>query len=412
MRVINTTTLQLEDIDPTADESHYAILSHTWGSDEVLFDDVRNLGPNELTRLVHKKGTSKVSKACAQAKREGYKYIWIDTCCIDKSSSAELSEAINSMFQWYAQADICYAYLDDVTANDDDLQSTLYRNSRWFKRGWTLQELIAPLHLVFFDHAWVRIGIRSSFSSEIAEITSIDKSLLDRHRTSDSSDNMVDLTRDLAAMDVSTRMSWARFRETTRGEDLAYCLMGLFDVNMPLLYGEGGEKAFVRLQREIIAGRSDQSILAWTPLDYPTNGGRWGRGQVSLLARSPRVRFLVGAEQHLSSSSLTEFSLHGNRIRATVFLGKIYCHAGAWPEYHQTYIAVLNFQARDSSSFVDRPALRLRNLPQAQGDAIYQKINNSILWVKMLHDGKISVSQRDGTSSGKCAFDSGMELTS
>lgn len=115
MRVINTTTLQLQDINPENRGARYAILSHIWGSEEVLFDDIRNLGPRELATKVRKRGASKIIGSCIQAKKDRCDYIWIDTCCIDKSSSAELSEVINSMFKWYALAEQCYAYLGDVS---------------------------------------------------------------------------------------------------------------------------------------------------------------------------------------------------------------------------------------------------------------------------------------------------------
>src|SRR5256714_4011235 len=129
----------------------YAILSHTWGDDEVLFQDMQ--GDRSVAKS--KSGYKKIKNSCARAARDGFDYIWIDTCCIDKSSSAELSEAINSMYRWYHQAEVCYAYLADVPSeafkNVTDYVDSEFSESRWFTRGWTLQELIAPSTVIFLN---------------------------------------------------------------------------------------------------------------------------------------------------------------------------------------------------------------------------------------------------------------------
>ncbi|KAK0631454.1 heterokaryon incompatibility protein-domain-containing protein [Immersiella caudata] len=236
MRLLNTRTLELEYF-PAEEKPPYAILSHTWGTEEVLFEDARD-GAAKL-RACLKKGLAKVLKTAELALAGGYHYAWIDTCCIDKSSSAELSEAINSMFSWYRQSSVCYAFLEDYVHGKSNLG-----NSRWFTRGWTLQELIAPFDVRFYDSSWFMFGDRLRLSSRISKITSIDLLIL-----------------------VSNKMSWAAHRETTRVEDIAYCLMGIFDVNMPLLYGEG-IKAFRRLQEEIVRRCNDQTILAWRREDF------------------------------------------------------------------------------------------------------------------------------------------------
>lgn len=175
---------------------------------------------------------------------------WMDTCCIDKSSSAELSEAINSMFAWYQQADVCLVYLHDVDSSLDPSTPGSVRNSLrssdWFNRGWTLQELVAPSVVYFHGSDWRSIGSRTSLKAVLSEITSIDVDLFSHGR--------------LSRYSIAQKMSWAAKRETTRVEDEAYCLMGLFDINMPLLYGEG-RKAFRRLQEEIIRRSDDQSIF-------------------------------------------------------------------------------------------------------------------------------------------------------
>jgi hypothetical protein len=187
---------------------------------------------------------------------------WIDTCCIDKTSSAELSEAINSMFKWYGDAEICYAYLQDVEGGLSlEKQLISFMKSRWFTRGWTLQELIAPSVVLFFAEDWSEIGSRSIFVDTIAQTTGIDRELFnDTHLSVGSTLNQ----QKLSQYSVAQKMSWASSRETSRLEDEAYCLLGLFGVNMALLYGEG-RMAFIRLQEEIMKRSSDPSIFAWNP---------------------------------------------------------------------------------------------------------------------------------------------------
>lgn len=148
MRLLDTRTLKLRDSLDIKKGTKYAILSHTWLKNEVLFHHIQDLERPVLEKM---DGFAKVKDSCARARADGYDYIWIDTCCIDKSSSAELSEAINSMWTWYRQADICYGLLSDVKNN----QPNSINKSRWFKRGWTLQELIAPDNFKFgtFNYA-------------------------------------------------------------------------------------------------------------------------------------------------------------------------------------------------------------------------------------------------------------------
>jgi hypothetical protein len=173
-----------------------------------------------------------------------------NSCCIDKTSTAELSEAINSMFRWYREARVCYAYLTDVQ------EATQLADSRWFTRGWTLQELVAPSTVWFYTRNWQYLGSKVELQQEIQRITDIETKVL--------TDGV------LETVGIARRMSWAAKRQTTRIEDLAYSLMGIFDINMPLLYGEG-KKAFTRLQEEIMKTSDDQSLFAWgIPADLKT----------------------------------------------------------------------------------------------------------------------------------------------
>lgn len=261
MRLLDTSTLKLSEFYD-ANIPRYAILSHTWGEEEVSFHDLQNKPPEQLDGL---EGYMKIKACCALAASCSYEYFWIDTCCIDKTSSAELSEAINSMYRWYQDAGVCYAYLIDVWIGEENEDSRRvsrdskeyshwavaeswksFRGSRWFTRGWTLQELLAPRSMCFFDKDWRCLGDKVSLINELSSITGIQQDHMSEHRSASA----------------AQKMSWASGRETTRLEDMAYSLMGIFDVNMPLLYGEG-KNSFTRLQHEIVKISDDESIFAW-----------------------------------------------------------------------------------------------------------------------------------------------------
>lgn len=220
----------------------YAILSHTWlanHNEEVSFQDV------EAGTGKSKAGWKKIQFCADKAAADGLRYFWIDTCCIDKKNSTELSKAINSMFRWYQKAARCYVYLTDVSAYDGEetLQQFLFhweatlRKSRWFTRGWTLQELLAPTLVDFFSLEGERLGSKLMLEVIIHDITGIPRAAL-------RGEPLDGFSRD-------ERMSWASHRHTEEEEDQAYSLLGIFDVSMPLIYGEGKEKAYKRLQVQI-----------------------------------------------------------------------------------------------------------------------------------------------------------------
>jgi hypothetical protein len=221
------------------DIPEYAVLSHRWEAGEVTFKDLID-GTSK-----GKAGYGKIQFCGEQARRDELEYFWVDTCCIDKSSSAELSEAINSMFRWYQKAARCYVYLSDVPteerkASDTSAECTWesdFRASKWFTRGWTLQELLAPRFVEFFSRQGKRLGDKRTLEHQIHEITGVPATALRENS--------------LSQFDVDERFSWAKRRQTTRGEDKAYSLFGIFDVQMPLLYGEGEVKAFQRLREAI-----------------------------------------------------------------------------------------------------------------------------------------------------------------
>ena len=238
----------------------YAILSHRWfDEEEVDYEemvDLAKMDREERGEIRQRLGYKKILDSCEQAQKDGYAWLWVDTCCIDKRSSAELSEAINSMYRWYENSGVCYTYLHDVESNSYFPTFRDFKNYRkfngypeWFSRGWTLQELIAPKDVQFFNKDWQLIGDKKSLSTVLSEATQVPKYIL----TDGLSSNRPC---------VAQIMSWAATRQTTRIEDRAYSLMGLLGVNMPMLYGEG-KKAFHRLQLEIIRSSNDQSIFAW-----------------------------------------------------------------------------------------------------------------------------------------------------
>jgi len=219
----------------------YAILSHTWDTDnskEVSFQDL------ETGAGKSKAGYGKLLFCEKQADADGLRYFWVDTCCINKRNDPELSEAINSMFHWYKNATRCYVYLSDVSSGADQTNGlnihtceSAFRQSRWFTRGWTLQELIAPSVVEFFTSDGIRFGDKSSLETIIHGVTGIAKKALRGDH--------------LSGFSVEERMSWAANRNTKREEDRVYSLLGIFEVSMPLVYGEGREKALKRLRKEI-----------------------------------------------------------------------------------------------------------------------------------------------------------------
>ncbi|KAK3348667.1 quinon protein alcohol dehydrogenase-like superfamily [Lasiosphaeria hispida] len=232
----DTGEFRLTDDLPNDKIPPYAILSHTWGNEEVSFKDFAN------GMAKNKAGYAKIQFCGDQARYDALEFFWVDTCCIDKSDSAELQNALNSMFRWYRNAAKCYVYLTDVSACKRDVDGNsswefAFQNSRWFTRGWTLQELIAPMVVEFFSKERKRLGDKKSLAQHIHNITGIPLRALQGNTLSDFS--------------TEARMSWVKERNTTRKEDKAYSLFGIFDVCMPLLYGEGEDRALERLREEI-----------------------------------------------------------------------------------------------------------------------------------------------------------------
>jgi len=266
MRLIHASTLTLaEFFEPTIPE--YAILSHTWEDGEVSLQEMGLPSSRQ-----HKQGFVKITRACETALSLGFEYIWVDTCCIDKTSSAELTESINSMFEWYRKSQSCIVFLADYGAD----QNAPLGPCKWFSRGWTLQELIAPERINFYNSTWGLIGTKANMATRLSETTKIPTDAITGLLSPET-------------FSVAQRMSWAAGRKTTRVEDRAYSLLGLFDISMPMLYGEG-TKAFRRLQEEIIKRTNDLTILGWRPdssVDDDDNSTDDDDGVLPALAADP-----------------------------------------------------------------------------------------------------------------------------
>ena len=291
MWLIDTKTLRVKEF-PSDRRPKYAILSHKWEKDELSFQQFQN------QNACHKmKGYQKVIRFCREAHRNGLNWGWVDTCCIDKRNPTELSEAINSMFMWYRDSAACYVYLHEFSK--DALQSQRRTRTKlrehlrlceWFERGWTLQELIAPSTVIFFDRSWRHFGDKRALADEISYITRVSASLLKG-------------TKSLEKYSCAQKMSWAALRKTKRPEDRAYSLFGLFGITMPTLYGEGHE-AFRRLQEAILVRSPDHTLFAWTlqgPEEFPTPTALRTLNPYSILAPSP--------DCFLSSSSVVPFEM-------------------------------------------------------------------------------------------------------
>ncbi|RPD59712.1 HET-domain-containing protein [Lentinus tigrinus ALCF2SS1-6] len=268
MRLLNTRTGEFVWVE-NPHQVRYAALSHVWCKDprrETSYHDIvrfqdearsaRSRGEILPEDAVLSRASYKIRGACALARADGIDWLWVDTCCIDKASSAELEGAINAMYAWYHGSTVCYVFLQDVDAHEDPYApDSGFRKSEWHVRGWTLQELIAPRVVLFFSRSWRFIGAKHGMAGLIADVTGVDREVITGHLP-------------VNALSVARRMSWASRRVTTKREDEAYCLMGIFGVHIPVVYGEGS-MAFLRLQEEILKRIPDESIFIWDRALYP-----------------------------------------------------------------------------------------------------------------------------------------------
>lgn len=318
MRLLNTTTGSFELFDDPR-TVQYAILSHVWSKPgdphypEQTYEKIEAIQktPKSPTSWIPGFGwlasaspvlaqfSQKIQNACRAAREHGLDWIWIDSGCIDKRSSAEVTLSINSMFDWYRYATVCYAFLYDVhdTSRPRSKDSEFGR-SLWFTRGWTLQELLAPHVVIFVSHDWKPIGTKHSLASVIEEITSIDRAVLRKEK-------------ELFDVPVARRMSWASGRQTTLDEDKAYCLVGLFGVRLAPIYGEGAE-SFLRLQEAISRNIQDQTMLAWGTRKTLKTHKLAAQGETASTggrAPTPAADVIGYEETYLFASSPASFSV-------------------------------------------------------------------------------------------------------
>jgi hypothetical protein len=241
MRLINTKTGLLSGFYPGTAVPEYAIVSHTWTSEDRMLHTFPDTGIAPTPR-----DDLQVQKCCEIAGRDGIEWLWIDRCCVDQTpSSAEMSEMINSTYERLSNAVVCYAHLADVGSENPELS-----NSRWFTRLWTLQELVAPKEVIFYSNDWQHLGTRSSLAKEVSRITRIAQSVLLG-------------SRDPRKVPIGERLSWTNRRTATRPEDAAYSLLGLFNVRMSVMYGEG-KSAVIRLSEQILREKEDYTTLLWS----------------------------------------------------------------------------------------------------------------------------------------------------
>jgi hypothetical protein len=214
----------------------------------------------------------KIRNTCRVAREDKLEWVWIDSCCINKDSSEELNRSINAMFKWYQEAAVCYTFLSDVLSSEKHKTTTFKRvssekDSEWFERGWTLQELLAPRTMKIFDANWLPMGTRAQLAPEIERVTGIEARFLDgseKFRTAS----------------IATRLSWQARRRTTEEEEMAYSLLGVLGVSLVPLYGEG-RQSFLKLQQELLKTYRDESIFAWTaPASrLPKHDRQWDQSQ-------------------------------------------------------------------------------------------------------------------------------------
>ncbi|KAI1739644.1 hypothetical protein F4680DRAFT_131809 [Xylaria scruposa] len=327
--------------DLTADVPPYAILSHTWGSDEVVFTDLRRRSDG----WQQKAGYNKIRFCAKLARKRRLGYFWVDTCCINKSDSVELQTAINSMFRWYRDAKVCYVYLSDVSAKDSDTPWEIaFRNSRWFTRGWTLQELIAPVTVEFYSREGIWLGDKRSLEPQIRDITGIPANAL----------------RNTGLFDfpIAEREAWVHNRQTTIEEDLVYSLLGIFGVHMPLIYGEGRQNARNRLQEEVRKA---------------TKGTRINDFSIAFsLSDVPEIQYFVAREREIAEVRRMLISDGSRRVvvlQGLGGIGKTQLAVAYAKRYRGDYSAIFWLSIKDQSSIQESFTKAARQILQQHPNA-------------------------------------------
>lgn len=335
MRVLDTTTFELISGEQEIfKQDGYAILSHRWVGQEITFDQLAD-HIDDLKRAPEKSlftpQLAKIRGACDRAREQGIRWMWIDTCCINKASTVEETESINSMFRWYRDAKVCITYLFDVDArtasrakpydqatnSKEKMKRSVFQSihgdgpSEWFSRGWTLQELLAPHTMQFYDTNWIFIGTKNDLSIELERITGIEAAYLTGEKH-------------FRKACIATKLSWQAGRTTAREEDIAYSMLGIFNIIMTPQYGEGS-RAFMRLQHALLTSTTDESLFAWH-MPHPSAGDKydiehnaqvhWARDEWGLLAPTPA--WFRGCEKfRIEGDGVTKIERSGKGFQMT-----------------------------------------------------------------------------------------------
>ncbi|KAH7122173.1 hypothetical protein B0J13DRAFT_567072 [Dactylonectria estremocensis] len=256
MWLLNVHTYQPVKLGPIETWPPYATVSHCRQNQHVTINHLHDVDTQDLNLISQTVGLPWIIRACSEAGAFGVDMLWVDSLSIDRTSSTEHSAAINSMFQIFQGAEICLVHLGDIDASKSSLENIgeQIRQSRWTKQIWMLQELIASEDLQFYDTNWDPIGTKKSLLPTLSRLLSIDEAVLEDSKY-------------LSEFPVGRRMSWASQLSTARPEDLAYSLLGIFGVQLTVLYGEGARAAFIRLQEEISKNTDDITLFAWKSVD-------------------------------------------------------------------------------------------------------------------------------------------------
>ena len=305
----------------------YATMSHCWCTaglaKEIQFEELNQATLETVRDLRNRPGYRKIVESCSLTRKQGLEWLWMDTCCIMRESKTELSEAVNSMYQWYRNSEICFAYLHDVkfpftTEPDAEMFPTSNGRPKWFSCSWTLQELLAPRVIHFFDQDWQRIGDKDELAPKLTEITGIPEDILT---------NGLPHPDDPCRPSAAQIMSWAADRKASTREDRAYALMGIFEVQVPTKYGEH-EHAFRRLQVSIIKEYNDHSIFAWFGKSRPgsilADDPSYFRGSADVVRLDPCDTFIrecPGANGYVEDHEFFEVTEESIEIWLPVILG-------------------------------------------------------------------------------------------
>ncbi|KAG2353482.1 heterokaryon incompatibility protein-domain-containing protein [Suillus spraguei] len=244
--------LEIERIqDVVAAYFGYVMLSHRWEGTEPLLHDIQGKVVYDLDPVG---GIAKLQSFCETARDKGYRWAWVDTCCIDQTNNVEVQQSVNSMFIWYRHSTLTIIYLSDVPPSS---QPGALANSAWNTRGWTVQEFLAPRLVLFYQKDWSPyLDDRSPnhkdslvIMKEMGDATGIDAQALIAFRP--------------GMRDAREKLQWVSARVTTWQEDIAYSLFGIFGVRLPVIYGEKKQSALGRLLQEVVAQSGDISALDW-----------------------------------------------------------------------------------------------------------------------------------------------------